>query len=234
VPIIRVTGLRRAAAGAMGAVLGIATLLVPAGSAQASECRITGISPSRVVVGLSPVSRDWAVRTTGCTARDWYLAIDMATVRAFRGAAGESVHPSLLIEGSAGRTSADTFATSDSGARTQAQVPFTLLRRTSFGSSFDASPEPVRAGAAIRLTAKLSIVKWTIEEYIGYGERSVAVQFKPDGAPHYRTVKTVSSDHHGLVDTTVTTTRDGRFRLHYAGGSVAAGATSRSDRVELG
>ncbi len=41
-----------------------------------------------------------------------------------------------------------------------AELPLTVLRRSTFGSTFDAGPEPVKKGKAITLKGTLSRIDW--------------------------------------------------------------------------
>ncbi|SDG05860.1 hypothetical protein SAMN05421505_101256 [Sinosporangium album] len=96
---------------------------------------------------------------------------------------------------------------------------------------FNASPEPVRKGRNIKLTAKLQIDDdWGWD---GYRAR-VKVEFKPAGSSRYRYVKTTNlSNGDGDVRTYVRAYTSGRWRVRFAGDSDAYGSTSKSDYVRV-
>jgi hypothetical protein len=119
---------------------------------------------------------------------------------------------------------------------TAASFPLTLQRMTTFGASFDASPEPVKKGKAITVKGTLTRVNWNGDKtlkYAGYAKANVQVQFRADGAAKYTTLKTVSSGKVGKVATSVRATRSGRWRLAFAGISTSGPATSTSDIVKV-
>ena len=107
----------------------------------------------------------------------------------------------------------------------------TLLRQTDFGPTFDASPEPVRKGRSIKLSATLSTADWSTGTWTGV-DASVKVQFKGAGQKGYQTVKTVTAKA-GELKTSVKATRSGSWRAVYSGSDTIAGSTSGSDYVKV-
>jgi hypothetical protein len=117
-----------------------------------------------------------------------------------------------------------------------AVLPLTVLRRSTFGSTFRAGPEPVKKGKAITLKATLGRVNWNgakTLKYIGFPKAKVQVQFKASGASKFVTVKTVIAGKGGKVATKVKANQTGRWRFVFAGVSTTAGATSASDGVAV-
>ncbi|GAB3284785.1 hypothetical protein [Kineosporia babensis] len=106
-----------------------------------------------------------------------------------------------------------------------------LLRQTRFGDSFNASPEPVRKGKRINLTATLQTADWnngTWEEIDG----EVEIQFKAAGEQKYRTVKTVSAED-GEVDARVKVRKSGHWRAYHPATDATSVSTSGSDYVKV-
>ncbi|MEU6224691.1 hypothetical protein [Streptomyces sp. NPDC047042] len=89
--------------------------------------------------------------------------------------------------------------------------------------SVNASPEPVRKGATITVTGKLTRASWEAGTYGGYGNQAVRLQFRKNGTSTYTTLKTVRTAANGDLKTTVTATVDGFYRY------VAATTTTTSD-----
>ncbi len=107
----------------------------------------------------------------------------------------------------------------------------TLLRETSFGDTFDATPEPVRKGKSIKVSATLSTADWSTGTWAGV-DADVKVQFKAAGENRYHTVKTVTATG-GELKTTVKAERSGSWRAVYSGSGTIAASTSGSDYVKV-
>jgi hypothetical protein len=117
----------------------------------------------------------------------------------------------------------------------QAALPLTLQRRATFGSTFNASPEPVKKGKKITLKATLTRVNWNgakTLKYAGFAGKA-QVQFKAAGQTTYVTVKTVTATAKGKISTTVKATKTGTWRLFFPGISTTAPATSATDAVKV-
>ncbi|MER6308812.1 calcium-binding protein [Streptomyces sp. NPDC001739] len=97
----------------------------------------------------------------------------------------------------------------------------------------NAGPEPVKAGATLTVTGALTRANWDTDTYGGYGNQSVQLQFRKQGASSYSTVKTVTSDSRGNLKTTVKASADGYWRYVFAGTPTSSVATSTSDYVDV-
>ncbi|MGW2643089.1 calcium-binding protein [Streptomyces sp. NPDC001348] len=97
----------------------------------------------------------------------------------------------------------------------------------------DASPEPVRKGGTITVTGKLSRANWDDNEYHGYTNQPVKLQFRKQGSTTYSTVKTIRSDSTGDLRTTVTASTDGYFRYSFAGTTTTPAANAPGDYVDV-
>jgi hypothetical protein len=258
----RAAGQRLAQVLAGAAVL---ALTLPTGSAQAadvsaeygnalsptvrSSCVIRSFTPNKIVVGASTVKPKFSVRVTGCTVEDWWMTLQSYStdpthnrlIRADKPIL--PINPRQLHTYDAGPSSAniEAIGAEDLGPRTdsaQKDLPFSLLRRSTFGSTFNATPEPVTRGATISLRGTLKRVEWPggrnpTPYYAAYGKATVRVQFKPTGSASFGTVKTVSTDAKGKVATTVTAARSGTWRLAFPGGKYTASSVSKVDAVTV-
>jgi hypothetical protein len=110
-------------------------------------------------------------------------------------------------------------------------VGFNLLRRTTFGSSFNASPEPRRRGQKITIDASLSFANWHTNRYKKFGAW-VKLQFRPAGQDAYQDVKWVWDNGIG-AKTTVRATRTGTWRYHFPGDATHAASNSKGDTVAV-
>jgi len=219
---------------AAAAALAISGIVGSAGSAHADvACTITGFTPTTVVVGLSPVTRTFNVRTSGCAKAGWSLLLGNYDFFVYDSAPQETfmVPYSNADAGSysavAKAYNSDYFTTERSWASA-----FHLKRASSWGSTFNAGPEPVTKGRAITIQGKLYLANWDTDRYGIHRYQYVKVQFRtPTGT--YATVKTIRTNSYGWAKTTVTARRSGVWRLVYFGNSVSGPVNSKGDYVQV-
>ena len=110
---------------------------------------------------------------------------------------------------------------------------FSFVRRTTWQSgSFNVSPEPARVGKEVTVRGRLLLANWDARNYGAYANRTVALEFRtPAGS--YARVKYVKTSSTGWVNTTVTASKTGAWRLRYGGNTIAASATSAGDSVKV-
>jgi hypothetical protein len=222
-----------AAAAALGLAASTVVATAPAASAD-SRCTITGFSPTSVVVGLSPVTRTFNVRTRDCSVWGWDLRLGRYDVMVSDNNPQWTFQPYSNSE--AGTKSAVAGAYNDDLQITEKSwgSAFHLLRRTAWqNKSFNASPEPVRKGKPVTLKGRLLVANWDTGHYQAARVVSVKVQFRtPNGS--YKTVKTgVRTDSKGWVNTRVTARQTGVWRLVYGGNAGAGSATTTGDAVKV-
>ncbi|MDG9704186.1 calcium-binding protein [Streptomyces sp. DH37] len=97
----------------------------------------------------------------------------------------------------------------------------------------NASPEPVRKGATITVTGKLTRANWYTGTYTTYSKQPVRLQFHKKGGTGYSTVKTVYTSSTGTLKTTVTASADGYWRWSFAGSANTYPVTSKADYVDV-
>ncbi|MFF7162970.1 single-stranded DNA-binding protein [Streptomyces sp. NPDC008086] len=97
----------------------------------------------------------------------------------------------------------------------------------------NASPEPVKKGRTITVTGKLSRANWEDNQYHGYTNQPVKLQFRKKGSTTYTTVKTIKSNSTGNLKTTVTASTDGYFRYSFAGTATTPAANATGDFVDV-
>ncbi|MFF1838318.1 DUF5707 domain-containing protein [Streptomyces sp. NPDC058231] len=97
----------------------------------------------------------------------------------------------------------------------------------------NASPEPVKKGATITATGKLSRANWEDHGYHGYATQSVKLQFRKKSSSTYTTVKTIKTSTTGTLKTTVKAVEDGYWRYSFAGTSTTPTVTTAGDFVDV-
>ena len=205
-----------------------------AGAARdADSCRTVDFTPRSVVVGATPASATFRATASRCTLRHWELSIGPYDYYTYPESPRASIQP--VRDSAAGPKDVivDTCNAEFDCTSTLLKRSFTLKRRTTWQtSSFNATPEPAHRGSTISLRGRLLIVNWDAGRYVGYGGRSVVVEFRtPSGA--YSRVRTATTDVNGWVRTTVPATSTGVWRVRYGGNALAGAATAVGDTVAV-
>jgi hypothetical protein len=200
----------------------------PMPQAAPKVCTIKGISPSTVVVGLSPKRVKFTPEVSGCTPSSWSIATDSFQVTnknpyaTLTPAQLSKVEDVVVQVNAPGQTTKE--ATFIDGLHVKAPAMFNTRTK--------ASPEPAKKGHKITVTGQLAVAVWKQNGYAGYAGQPVKVQFKAKGGS-YKTVKTVSSGEYGYTQTTVTAKKSGTWRMTFAGSSTATSATAKGDYVKV-
>jgi hypothetical protein len=222
------------------AVLALST--VAAGGAQAaapataSSCTITGITPSKIPVGSSDVNRAFAVKTKGCTVATWSIDFGDGIVLDQDGDVLTLLAHNLTnaVAGQPFGATAKVQSTDSSEDPATKNVTFTIQRRATWDSSFNATPEPVKKNAKLTIKATLKRISWNGKKklpYVAYDARPVDIQFQASGSTTWKTIKTVKTSKTGKVSTTVKALKTGTWRIHFAGNASTSLADSKTDKV---
>jgi len=222
----------------------VALSVVAVGGAQAApaaaeKCTIKSYTPKTFVVSEVTTEKTFKVKTTGCTQKSW--RIDLVDSEGNKAVLVKSAKPVVPLEASdlenglAGHYRVLVTVKSTDGKTTKKKSTFALLRKSTFGTTFDAGPEPTAPGAELNLVANLRRVSWGANPvYTGFANRTVVVQFKASGTKTFTKVKTVKTNAEGRVSTTVTANKSGAWRLHFAGSATTSAANSRADAISIG
>jgi len=210
----------------------------PAAPAAPKKCTIKSYSPSTFVVSEVPNEKEFTVKTTGCTQKSW--RIFLVDENGAKSLLIQSVAPVLTLEAKdlqnelAGHYQALVTVKSTDDKTSKKETTFALLRKSTFGKSFDAGPEPTSPGATLNLVGNLRRVTWGANPiYQAYANRTVVVQFRAAGTKAFKKVKSVKTDATGRVATTVTANTSGAWRLHFAGSATTSAANSAADGVKV-
>ncbi|MFE2211414.1 hypothetical protein ACFW93_05450 [Streptomyces canus] len=117
----------------------------------------------------------------------------------------------------------DAWGPLGSGARIKRAAKLTV----------NASPEPVKKGATITVTGKLTRANWETGTYAGYTSQKATLQFRAKSSNSYTTVKTVTSGTGGALKTTTKATKDGYYRYVFAGTTTTGSATAAGDYIDV-
>ncbi|MFF9091779.1 carboxypeptidase-like regulatory domain-containing protein [Streptomyces sp. NPDC014802] len=110
-------------------------------------------------------------------------------------------------------------------------APFHVSRTDSRVQSLKASPDPVRKGSAITVTASLQ--HYTGGAWRGLGNQPVSVWFKQWGKSTWKQVATGKSTSTGAVSVRTAASADGWYQVRYAGDATHLQSTSGQDWVDV-
>jgi hypothetical protein len=108
---------------------------------------------------------------------------------------------------------------------------FELLRRTSWGSTFQATPATVKKGNSLALAGQLTEANWDTGKNVKTAP-AVKLQFRANGETKFRSVRSIAAGGTS-TSTTITAKRSGTFRFAYAGDATHAASTSKSVHVTV-
>ncbi|MEU9555618.1 calcium-binding protein [Streptomyces fumanus] len=98
----------------------------------------------------------------------------------------------------------------------------------------NAAPEPVKKGATITVTGKLTRADWEARKYVGIPSgQSVSLQFRKASSSSYSTVKGIKTTSGGALKTTVKAASDGYHRFNYKGITSTAASVAAGDYVDV-
>jgi hypothetical protein len=223
------------AAGAM------ALSTVSAGGAQAvtaaQKCTIKGYTPGKFTVAATDTERQFRIKTSGCTQKNWRVdllledgAVDIAT----KAKPVTQFVPSKMINSMAGTYQVLITVKSTDDKVTKKKFKFSLLRRTTFGTTLNVGPEPASRGDELQVVGTMKRVSWGPEPtYVPYANRTVQVQFKASGTRVFKNVKNATTGADGNIAETVPATKSGTWRLHWAGNAATNAVNSNVDGVTV-
>jgi hypothetical protein len=113
------------------------------------------------------------------------------------------------------------------------------LKRATYVSGFNVTPEPVKKGKYVTVKATLKRADWDRGAYEKFGAMSqrVQIQFKAKGTSTYKTIKTVTLGKKSEVTSKIkirgSLAKDGTYRLSYAGNGTSGASVSKGDYVDV-
>jgi len=226
------------------AATGVTALSLAAGAGQAvaataQTCTIKSFAPTKFVVNATDTERTFTVKTSGCTQKSWRIDLvggegESNELLATKAKPVVTFDPTLMENVFAGKYEVLVTVKSTDDKTSKKTFTFSLLRRSTFGSSFNIGPEPATAGATLKVVGNLKRVSWgTTPKYVNYTGRTVRLQFKASGTATFVDKKTLTTDAAGQVASTIKVTKSGTWRLHYAGNSTTGASDSTTDAVTV-
>ena len=188
---------------------------------------IYSVSPRTVVVGTQSKLVTFSVSADDdCGVQNW--DIYGPHVWAWQKSPTERISPWSNTD--AGASYVDVEVNDTNYNTTTERFSFTLKRAT-YVSGFNVTPEPVKKGKYVTVKGTLKRADWDQDKYVSYGAKSqkVKIQFRAKGTSTYKTIKTVTlgkrSDVASKIKVAGSLAKDGYYRLSYAGNGTT-GASS--------
>ncbi len=196
---------------------------------------ISSYSPSTVTLGLQSKLVTFRVNAHDeCGIDGW--DVDNDHVFAYDSNLTEKIYP--WSNSSAGASYMDVSVHDPAYNVTTKRFGFRLKRAT-YVSGFNVTPEPVKKGKYVTVKATLKRADWDRGAYVKYGAKSqrVQIQFKVKGTSTYKTIKTVTLGKKSEVTSKIkisgSLAKDGTYRLSYAGNGTSGASVSKGDYVDV-
>ncbi|GGJ31313.1 hypothetical protein [Streptomyces brasiliensis] len=186
--------------------------------------------PDNMLLGDLPATCKVTSSTTaGCTGK---IDVYPAEGELWNSDAGTWKAGALAIAYNGQDPTSDAFDITKVGYADQGGLGSTLVQRYS-KLTVNASPEPVKKGATVTVTGKLSRANWEDNKYHGYTNQPVKLQFRKKGSSTYTTLKTIKSNSTGNLKTTTKATVDGYYRYSFAGTTTTPAVSAAGDYVDV-
>ena len=201
--------------------------------AQAPVCTASGFTPASATIAGAAANVTFQLVGT-CPV--WWLTVPELGLYADESADVETIDPDFLSNTDAGRRAAVLSYCDDATFESCAELStsFVLRRYTSFGGTFDATPEPIDELATLRMTATLQRYNWETGRFDPYTPTNgvAVIQFQPVGG-HFFDYKEVAIGPRGVVNGAVVARLDGAWRYRFPGNIAAGAQFSLPDYVEV-
>jgi hypothetical protein len=200
---------------------------------QATSCSPGSFTPSTVTVAGKSVVATFGI-TGDCPI--WWVEVPDLFVFATEESTTESFNPILLSDHDAGSHAA-TFNWCDAAysACSSRAATFGLRRATSWGATFDATPEPVVKNTTLHTTGKLSRRSWEQGRYSAYAPSggTAILQFQEVGGHMFDYKPGITIGAGGLTRSAVTGRLDGAWRYRFVGNVSSGLSYSSPDYVDV-
>ncbi|GAA3212103.1 hypothetical protein [Actinocorallia longicatena] len=108
-----------------------------------------------------------------------------------------------------------------------------VVKKATWLTKFNASPEPVKKGKSIKISGVLIGLNSAGTAYSGLKGGTIQILFRPTGSKTYTTVKTVTSGSSGKISTTVTAAAGGTWYTKFVGTAYWNPSASGGDWVKV-
>ncbi|MFD7434604.1 calcium-binding protein [Streptomyces sp. NPDC059861] len=200
----------------------------PSGIADAYLDLWHGSDPEYDIDGWLPPNETAA----SCTASSATTSTCMLTITATPGASGDGVGDLYAnILAGTWNVAVGVLANDDEVFYTDFYRTHKVQRASVL--TVNAGPEPVKKGATLTVTGKLTRADWATRKYVGLSGQKVALQFRKSGPTSYANVKGITSATGGALKTTYKASYDGYWRFNYSGIASTSAASVAGDYVDV-
>lgn len=110
---------------------------------------------------------------------------------------------------------------------------FARIKRPTYMSQTDATPEPVKKGQNLGVKARMTVASWAQHKNVPLIGHQVLLQYRKGTSGPFVTLKKLKTDRDGWADATVKATADGAYRYEFAGTSLTQPASGWTDYVDV-
>lgn len=144
-----------------------------------------------------------------------------------------TVDPTWLLNSDSTSWHVGAFAIANDGQSIQNDTYTTTRLQRLSKVTVNAAPEPVKKGATVTVTGKLTRANWELGEYKGYTGQTVILQFRPKTSTTYTNLKTLTTNSTGNMSATTKATVDGAYRWSFPGTSTTPAVVAAGDGVDV-
>jgi len=110
---------------------------------------------------------------------------------------------------------------------------FARIKRPTYMSQTDATPEPVTKGKNLTVKAQMTVASWEQHKNVPLIGHQVLLQYRKGTSGPFVTLKKIKTDKNGWATATVKATADGAYRYDFAGTSITQATTGWTDFVDV-
>ncbi|MGW3652652.1 hypothetical protein [Streptomyces sp. NPDC000878] len=110
---------------------------------------------------------------------------------------------------------------------------FARIKRTTYMTQTDATPEPVTKGKNLTVKAQMTVASWEKNKNVPLIGHQVLLQYRKGTSGAFVTLKKLKTDRNGWAKATVKATADGAYRYTFAGTNLTLPAAGWTDYVDV-
>ncbi|GAA3864115.1 hypothetical protein GCM10023084_16620 [Streptomyces lacrimifluminis] len=110
---------------------------------------------------------------------------------------------------------------------------FARIKRTTYMTQTDATPEPVTKGKNLTVKAQMTVASWEKNKNVPLIGHQVLLQYRKGTSGAFVTLKKIKTDRNGWATATVKATADGAYRYTFEGTSLTQATPGWTDYVDV-
>lgn len=110
---------------------------------------------------------------------------------------------------------------------------FAWIKRTTYMTQTDATPEPVTKGKNLTVKAQMTVASWEQNKNVPLIGHQVLLQYRKGTSGPFVTLKKIKTDRNGWATATVKATADGAYRYTFEGTKLTLPAAGWTDYVDV-